>query len=89
MKETVTVRFSDLARFILTPNPDGSENTTYGIVINPFMENIVIPKNLVASIVMKKQKEARDRLEKVASVLAKGADPKVIPFPGNKDENKD
>ena len=89
VKETVTVKFADLARFILTPNPDGSENTTYGIVINPFMENIVIPKNLVAAVTMRKQKEARDRLEKVASVLAKNGDPKVIPFPGNKDENQD
>ncbi|MBP3754035.1 MAG: SseB family protein [Lachnospiraceae bacterium] len=91
VKETVAVRFSDLARFILTPNPDGSENTTYGIVINPFMENIVIPKNLVAAIVMKKQKEARERLEKagkVASIISGGVDPKVIPFPGGKDENK-
>ncbi len=89
VKETVAVRFSDLARFILTPNPDGSENTTYGIVINPFMENIVIPRNLVASVVMRKQKEAKDRLEKVASIISQNADPKVIPFPGNKDENKD
>ena len=89
VKETVAVKFSDLARFILTPNPDGSENTTYGIVINPFMENIVIPRNLVASVVMRKQKEAKERLEKVASIVKQSADSNVIPFPGNKNENKD
>ena len=40
---------------------------------------------------MKKQKEARERLEKagkVASIISGGVDPKVIPFPGGKDENK-
>ncbi len=89
VQETVAVRFSDLAKFILTPNPDGSENTTYGIVINPFMENIVIPKNLVAAIVMKKQQEAIAKAQKVASIIAPDADSKVIPFPGNNDEKKD
>ncbi len=89
VKETVAVKFSDLARFVLTPNPDGSENTTFGIVINPFMENIVIPKTLIATIAMKKQQEARERLEKVASVIKNNNDPKVIPFPGKQDEDKD
>ena len=89
VQETVAVKFSDLARFILTPNPDGSENTTYGIVINPFMENIVIPKNLVAAIVMKKQQEALAKAQKVGAIIAPGADSKVIPFPGNNDEKKD
>jgi hypothetical protein len=49
----------------------------------------VIPRNLAAAIVMKKQKEAKERFEKVNSLVKQSIDPKVIPFPGSNDEMKD
>ena len=49
VSEAVTVKLADLAKFVLTPGPDGSENTTYGIVINPFTE---IPLNFEISSII-------------------------------------
>ena len=79
-RDTVTVRFVDAARMILTPNPDGTENPTFGIVINPFMENIVIPKTAVLAIAQKKAELALAAREKIREREEKGG--KVLQFPG-------
>lgn len=93
MGHSVKVKFFEIARMLLTPNPDGSENPTFGIVINPFMENIVIPKTMIVQMVQQTAKEAMARMAKAQGVQGQ-ADPaaadggQVIQFPGS-DGNKD
>jgi len=93
MGHSVKVKFFEIARMLLTPNPDGSENPTFGIVINPFMENIVIPKTMIVQLVQQTAKEAMARMAKAQGVQGQ-ADPaaadsgQVIQFPGS-DRNKD
>jgi len=93
MGHSVKVKFFEIARMLLTPNPDGSENPTFGIVINPFMENIVIPKTMIVQMVQQTAKEAMARMAKAQGVQGQ-ADPaaadsgQVIQFPGS-DRNKD
>ena len=91
ISEAVTVKLADMAKFILTPGPDGSENTTYGIVINPFMENIVIPKSLMMNIVAKRAQEARARLEKATKNMGRDIekDGDIIRFPFGEKKNED
>lgn len=87
MGHSVKVKFFEIARMLLTPNPDGSENPTFGIVINPFMENIVIPKTMIVQMVQQTAKEAMARMAKAQSAPGQ-ADPaaadggQVIQFPG-------
>ena len=87
MGHSVKVKFFEIARMLLTPNPDGSENPTFGIVINPFMENIVIPKTMIVQMVQQTAKEAMSRMAKAQgapgqadSAAADGG--QVIQFPG-------
>ncbi len=93
MGHSVKVKFFEIARMLLTPNPDGSENPTFGIVINPFMENIVIPKTMIVQMVQQTAKEAMARMAKAQGAPGQ-ADPaaadggQVIQFPGS-DGNKD
>lgn len=93
MGHSVKVKFFEIARMLLTPNPDGSENPTFGIVINPFMENIVIPKTMIVQMVQQTAKEAMARMAKAQGAQGQ-ADPaasdggQVIQFPGS-DGNKD
>ena len=93
MGHSVKVKFFEIARMLLTPNPDGSENPTFGIVINPFMENIVIPKTMIVQMVRQTAKEAMARMAKAQGAQGQ-ADPaaadggQVIQFPGS-DGNKD
>ncbi|MBR3575094.1 MAG: SseB family protein [Lachnospiraceae bacterium] len=93
MGHSVKVKFFEIARMLLTPNPDGSENPTFGIVINPFMENIVIPKTMIVQMVQQTAKEAMARMAKAQGVQGQ-SDPaaadggQVIQFPGS-DGNKD
>ena len=91
VSEAVTVRLADMAKFILTPAPDGSENTTYGIVINPFMENIVIPKTLMMNIVAKRAQEAKARLEKASKRVGAGdiKNGDIIQFPMGEKNSED
>ena len=89
VSEAVTVKLADLAKFILTPGPDGSENTTYGIVINPFMENIVIPKSLMMNIVAKRAREARARLEKATKKMEAMEGGDIIQFPTGEKKEED
>ena len=87
MGHSVKVKFFEIARMLLTPNPDGSENPTFGIVINPFMENIVIPKTMIVQMVQQTAKEAMARMAKAQGAPGQ-ADPaaadggQVIQFPG-------
>ncbi len=87
MGHSVKVKFFEIARMLLTPNPDGSENPTFGIVINPFMENIVIPKTMIVQMVQQTAKEAMARMAKAQGAPGQ-ADPaaadggQVIRFPG-------
>ena len=91
MGHSVKVKFFEIARMLLTPNPDGSENPTFGIVINPFMENIVIPKTMIVQMVQQTAKEAMARMAKAQSAPGQ-ADPaaadggQVIQFPGADDK---
>ena len=93
MGHSVKVKFFEIARMLLTPNPDGSENPTFGIVINPFMENIVIPKTMIVQMVQQTAKEAMARMAKAQGAQGQ-SDPaaadggQVIQFPGS-DGNKD
>ena len=93
MGHSVKVKFFEIARMLLTPNPDGSENPTFGIVINPFMENIVIPKTMIVQLVQQTAKEAMARMAKAQGAQGQ-SDPaaadggQVIQFPGS-DGNKD
>ena len=93
MGHSVKVKFFEIARMLLTPNPDGSENPTFGIVINPFMENIVIPKTMIVQMVQQTAKEAMARMAKAQGAQGQ-TDPaaadggQVIQFPGS-DGNKD
>jgi hypothetical protein len=80
MGHSVTVKFFEVARMLLTKNPDGSENPTFGIVINPFMENIIIPKTMIIQMV---QQTARETMAKMAKMQgAVQPDGQVIQFPG-------
>lgn len=93
MGHSVKVKFFEIARMLLTPNPDGSENPTFGIVINPFMENIVIPKTMIVQMVQQTAKEAMARMAKAQGAqgqtdLAAADGGQVIQFPGS-DGNKD
>lgn len=93
MGHSVKVKFFEIARMLLTPNPDGSENPTFGIVINPFMENIVIPKTMIVQMVQQTAKEAMARMAKAQGAQGQSdhaaADGgQVIQFPGS-DGNKD
>ena len=87
MGHSVKVKFFEIARMLLTPNPDGSENPTFGIVINPFMENIVIPKTMIVQMVQQTAKEAMARMAKAQGAQGQ-TDPaaadggQVIQFPG-------
>lgn len=91
MGHSVKVKFFEIARMLLTPNPDGSENPTFGIVINPFMENIVIPKTMIVQMVQQTAKEAMARMAKAQGAPGQ-ADPaaadggQVIQFPGADDK---
>ena len=89
VSEAVTVKLADMAKFILTPGPDGSENTTFGIVINPFMENIVIPKSLMMNIVAKRAQEARARLEKATKRMEAMEGGDIIQFPTGEKKEED
>ena len=72
---------------LLTPNPDGIENPAFGIVINPFMENIVIPKTMIVQMVQQTAKEAMARMAKMQGTPGQAAPSaadggQVIQFPG-------
>jgi len=62
LKHTATVRFYEIARMILTKNPDGTDNPTFGIVINPFMENIVIPRTMILEMVKRTAETAFSKM---------------------------
>lgn len=89
---SVKVKFFEVARMLLAPNPDGSENPAFGIVINPFMENIIIPKTMIIQMVQQTAREAMARMAKVQGAQGQ-SDPaaanegQVIRFPGA-DQNK-
>ena len=57
-EKTAAVRFLEMARVLLSKGPDGQDNPVFGIVINAFMENIIIPKTAVQGMVLKKGQEA-------------------------------
>jgi len=56
-QDNVALRFSQMAGMLLAKNPDGSDNGIFGIIINPFLENIVIPKTSVEKAHQMKTKE--------------------------------
>ncbi|MBO7355758.1 MAG: SseB family protein [Lachnospiraceae bacterium] len=88
MGHSAKVKFFEIARMLLTPNPDGTENPAFGIVINPFMENIVIPKTMIVQMVQQTAKEAMARMAKMQGAPGQAAPSaadggQVIQFPGN------
>ena len=87
MGHSAKVKFFEIARMLLTPNPDGTENPAFGIVINPFMENIVIPKTMIVQMVQQTAKEAMARMAKMQGTPGQAAPSaadggQVIQFPG-------
>ncbi len=56
-QDTVVMRFSQMAGMLLSKNPDGSDNGIFGIILNPFMDNIVIPKASIQKAHEMKTKE--------------------------------
>ena len=87
MGHSAKVKFFEIARMLLTPNPDGTENPAFGIVINPFMENIVIPKTMIVQMVQQTAKEAMARMAKMQGAPGQAAPSaadggQVIQFPG-------
>lgn len=87
LEHTATVKFFELTRMLLTRNPDGSENPAFGIVINPFMENIVIPKTMVMEMVKRTAEQTMAKMGQQAGQPQQAQDGKVIQFPGA-DQNK-
>ena len=43
-QDTVVVRFNQMAQMLISKGPNGEDNGIFGIMINPFVESIVIPK---------------------------------------------
>ncbi|MCR4793316.1 MAG: SseB family protein [Lachnospiraceae bacterium] len=62
LAHTSKVRFTDITKLIMAKAPDGSDNGIFGVVINPFMENVVIPKTMIMEIIRKTAEEAMARM---------------------------
>ena len=84
LKNCAVLKLSDLAKMVFVKNADGSENDTFGIVINPFMENIVIPRATIEQIARRKMEAAKAAMEKAAEKAGNIPDGQAIRFPGDK-----
>ncbi len=84
LKNCAVLKLLDLAKMVFVKNPDGSDNDTFGIVINPFMENIVIPRGSIEQIARRKMEAAKTAMEKAAQRAGVTEGGQVIQFPGAK-----
>ena len=88
MENCAVLKLPDLAKMIFVKNPDGTDNDTFGIVINPFLENIIIPRGSIEQIARRKMEAARAAMEKAAEKAGANTGGQVIQFPGAKTEDK-
>lgn len=76
---TFALKFDDYVAMLFHKNGNGSTTQALGFVINPVGCNIVVPKEMIASIMAARVAAARQQAEKQQGV-------QTIPFPGKKPE---